>query len=70
MRSTSINEMGSHILWRMHKAHKLGTGIIVHESMILIEKEFRAINSRTSILTLKTDNFDMVLINAHAPIEN
>jgi len=50
--------------------HRLGTGFAVHESIIHLVKEFRDINPRIATLTLKTDNFDMVLINVHAPTED
>jgi hypothetical protein len=50
--------------------HRLGTGFVVHESIIHLVKEFRDINPRIATLTLKTDNFDMVVINVHAPTED
>lgn len=46
-------------------AHRLGTGFAIHESIIYTVKEFRDINPRISTLTLRTDNFDMVL--THMP---
>ncbi|KAF0769811.1 craniofacial development protein 2-like [Aphis craccivora] len=55
---------------KCEKGHKLGTGFAVHESIIHSVKEFRDINPRITTLTIKTDNFDMVLINAHAPTED
>lgn len=50
--------------------HRLGTGFAVHESIIHLVIEFRDINPRIETLTLKTDNFDMVIINVHAPTED
>jgi len=44
---------------------RLGTGFAVRESIIHLVKEFRDINLRIASLTLKTDNFDMVIINVH-----
>jgi len=48
---------------------RLGTGFVVNKSIIHTVREFRDINPRISTLTLKTDNFYMVLINVHAPTE-
>jgi len=47
---------------------QLGNGFGVHESIIHSVREFRNINPRISILTLKLDNMDEVHINIHAPI--
>lgn len=52
------------------KAHRLGTGFAVHESIIHSVKKFRDINPRISTLILKADDFGMVLINAQAPTGN
>ncbi|XP_008179988.1 craniofacial development protein 2-like [Acyrthosiphon pisum] len=52
------------------KGHRLGTGFAVHESIIHLVKEFRDINPRIATLTLKTDNFYMVIINVHAPTDD
>jgi len=49
--------------------HKLGTGFAIHESIIHTVKEFRDISPRISTITIKSENFDAVLINAHAPTE-
>lgn len=48
-------------------AHKLGTGFAIHEPIKHTINEYRNISPRIS--TLKTDNFDMVLTNAHTPTE-
>jgi len=50
-------------------AYRLRTGFAVHESIIHTVKGFKDINPRRSTLTLKTDNFYMVLINVHASTE-
>jgi len=54
----------------VQKGHRLGTGFAVHESIIHLVKDFRDISPRFATLTLKTDNFDMVLINTHTPKED
>lgn len=48
---------------------KLGTGFAIHESIIHSVKGFRDISPRISTITLRTENVDVVLINAHAPTE-
>jgi hypothetical protein len=52
------------------QAHRLGTGFPVHESIIHTVKEFRDGNPRIFTLILTTENFDLVLINVHAPTED
>lgn len=47
------------------KAHLLETDFAIHESILHTIKDFRVINPKISTLTLKTDNFNMLLINAH-----
>ncbi|CAI6370121.1 unnamed protein product [Macrosiphum euphorbiae] len=49
--------------------YKLGTGFAIHESIIHTVKEFRDISPRISTITIESENFDAVLINAHAPTE-
>lgn len=49
--------------------HKLGTGFAIHESIMHTVKEFRDISPKISTITIKSENFDVVLINAHAPTE-
>jgi len=51
------------------QAHRLGTGFAIHESIIHMVKDFRDISPRISTLTLKTRDFRIVLIKAHAPTE-
>jgi len=55
---------------KCEQAHRLGTGFTIHESIIDTVKEFRDISPRLSTLTLTTENFDLVLINVHAPTED
>jgi len=55
--------------WIEH-IHRLGTGFAIHESIIYTIKEFRDVSPRICTLTLATDNFDLVLINTHAPTED
>lgn len=50
--------------------HRLGTCFAEHEYIIRLVKEFRDINPRIATLILKTDNFDMVIINVHAPTKD
>ena len=49
------------------QGHRLGTGFAIHESIIHTVKDFRDISPRISTLTLRTNDFRIVLINAHAP---
>jgi len=51
------------------QGHRLGTGFAIHESIIHIVKDFRDISPRISTLILRTRDFRIVLINAHAPTE-
>lgn len=50
-------------------AHRLGTEFFVYESIFHSVKEFTNVNPRISTLTLRTEKFDMVLINVHVYIE-
>lgn len=49
--------------------HSLEMGFAVHESIILVVKDFNDINPRLSTLTLKIENVNTVLINVHGPTE-
>lgn len=59
------NIKNNNFQWYVWK--KVGTGFIVHESIIHTVREFKDINPRISIITLKTDNIYVVLINIHIP---
>jgi len=49
--------------------HKLETGFAIHESIIHTVKEFRDQSPRISTKIIKSENFDIVLINKYAPTE-
>lgn len=54
---------------KSERGQKLGTGFAIHESIILMIKEFKDVNPRISTLTLKDKNLYIMLINVHASTE-
>jgi len=46
---------------------QFGTGFAVHKSLIPNIREFKDINPRISVLTMKAQFFDITFINVHAP---
>lgn len=47
-----------------------GTGFAVHKSLIPNIGEFKDINPRISLMTMKAQFFDITFINVHAPLED
>jgi hypothetical protein len=54
----------------MNEQRQFGTGFAVHKSLIPNIREFKVINPRISLLTMKAHFFDITFINVHAPSED
>lgn len=52
-----------------NKHRQFGTGFAVHKNLVPSVKEFKSINPRISVLTLKAHYFDITFVNGHAPTE-
>lgn len=50
--------------------HRLDIGFAVHKLIIHSVKEFIDVNPRLSMLILKIENFNIILINVHAHTED
>jgi len=49
---------------------QFGTGFAVHKSLVPAIKEFKDVNSRISVLTIRAKWFNVSLISIHAPTED
>ncbi|KAL4084269.1 hypothetical protein QTP88_028094 [Uroleucon formosanum] len=67
----SINTSDTIILYgKCDNQRQLGTGFAVHKSLVPAIKEFRDVNPRISVLTIRAQWFDVSLISVHAPTED
>ncbi|KAL4096954.1 hypothetical protein QTP88_021820 [Uroleucon formosanum] len=67
----SINTSDTIILYgKCDNQRQSGTGFAVHKSLVPAIKEFRDVNPRISVLTIRAQWFDVSLISVHAPTED
>ncbi|KAL4084333.1 hypothetical protein QTP88_028157 [Uroleucon formosanum] len=55
---------------KCNERRQFGTGFAIHKSLVPNIREFKDINPRTSLLTMKAQFFDITFINVHAPSED
>ncbi|XP_025421560.1 uncharacterized protein LOC112691510 [Sipha flava] len=55
---------------KCNEQRQFGTGFAVHKSLIPNIREFKDINPRISLLTMKAHFFEITFINVHAPSED
>jgi exonuclease III len=67
----TVNIQETTILYgKCNEQRQFGTGFAVHKSLIPNIREFKDINPRISVLTMKAQFFDITFINVHAPSED
>jgi len=54
---------------KSNEQRQFGTGFAVHKNITPSVREFKSINPRISVLTIKAQYFDITFVNGHAPTE-